>query len=113
MTEEVVQEVDKEEAKGWRLEVIVAEETKVAMMVGGVRSRGSQMVTQRAVRMIAHGEVKGGRSHGGQLAGDTRGIPDRHEAIGSGIDGEQMGPSDTEGFGDQGRAAATSIRGGA
>lgn len=57
-----------------------------------------------------------GRSHGGDLASDTRGTTDRDKANGSGDLGkaeEPMSPSDTDGSGDLGRAAAKSIRGGA
>lgn len=47
------------------------------------------------------------RSHGGDLAFNTRGMTDRDEAHGGGAlcaDGEQRGPGDTDGPGGQGGA---------
>ncbi|XDV22008.1 hypothetical protein PO909_026986 [Leuciscus waleckii] len=76
---------------------------------GGEESRSSQAWTQRAARMKAHGGVDGGRSHGGDLADDNHGTTYGDEAIesgGLGADGDQMGQSDTDVSGDQGRAVA-------
>lgn len=50
------------------------------------------------------------------MAGDTSGTTDRYKANGGGDLGkaeEPMSPSDTDGSGDLGRAAAKSIQGGA
>lgn len=82
---------------------------RLVMTVGGARSRRSQVGTQRAARTIVHSRVDGERSHGGHLADDTRGMPDRDKAKGNGsqdADGEQMELGETDGSGGQGGAAA-------
>ncbi len=44
--------------------------------VGGARSRRSQAAIQRPARMVAHGGVDGGRSHGGEGTDNNRGPTD-------------------------------------
>lgn len=43
---------------------------------GGARCKRSKMIIQRSARMITHGGVNGGRSHGGGGADNTRGPTD-------------------------------------
>lgn len=47
-------------------------ETKAVKIVGGIRSRRSQIVSQNPARKEAHGGVAGGRSNGGGLGRGTR-----------------------------------------
>lgn len=49
-------------------------EIRVAMTLGGTRNINSQTGTQCAARTMAPGRVEGGRSHGEDLAVDTRGM---------------------------------------
>lgn len=58
--EEVMEQVD-----GRNLEEMAAGETKVAMTVGGDRSRSNHEGIQNAAGTMAHGEVEGGSSHVG------------------------------------------------
>jgi len=58
---------DVEQVIGRNLEKMTVGETKAAMMVGGARSRSNHAGTQSPARTMAHGRVKGERSHGGDL----------------------------------------------
>lgn len=69
-------EEDEGLAKGRTPEEMIEGETRAAIMVGGARSRSSQVGTLSTTRMMTHDGVKGGRSHGGYLAEDTRGTTD-------------------------------------
>lgn len=58
------------------------------------------MVSQSTAGIKAHSGVEGERSHDGVLADDIQGVTDGEEDSGAlGADGEQMGPSHSEGFG--------------
>lgn len=72
-------EEDVEQVNGRKQEKVTGE-TRAVMMVGGAREErraGEAMWGPREQRTKAHVRVKRGRSHGGDLADETRGTTDR------------------------------------
>lgn len=62
---------DVKQANGRKQEKVPGE-TRAVMMVGGAREKSRAVVARQG----PHGRVKGGRSHGRDLADNTRGTTD-------------------------------------